>query len=126
MTNNLTKEIPTSSRSPLRTLSNDTVLTREASWNYDYNHNKAKYMHFIDWGKENLVPKHGNHVTTRNLFEHYKSLTKEEALVTEDLYYKEIESIMFGLHLSPGRVKTKLGRGYQGIGFREQSRCGFG
>ena len=108
------------------TKSKNNVSTRETKKSYNYNHNTAKYLQLADWVKENLVSSPGNYVTTKSLFEHYKLLTEKKALVTENVFSKQLESIMFALMFYPGRVKTRQGRGYQGIAFRKLTIGGFG
>ena len=102
------------------------AVTKNQSWKYDYNHNTAQYLRLADWAKENLISSPGNYVTTKDLFEHYRTLTEIEAVVTEEFFAKEIENIMFALMFCPGRVKSREGRGYRGVAVRKLSGVGVG
>ena len=98
------------------------VSWSEVSWSYDFDHQRAKYMHLIDWVKGSITAQPGSFVTAKELFNQYKLDTTETAQVTEDLFYKEIQPLMFGLNIKPGRFKGRQGRGYQGISFTPYNR----
>ena len=117
MTKILTKE---------NVLTQDSAVTKNKCWQYDYNHNTTQYLRLADWAKENLISSPGNYVTTKSLFEHSRTLTKIEAVVTEEFFAKEIENIMFALMFCPGRVKSREGRGYRGVAVRKLSGVGVG
>ena len=79
-------------------------------------------MHLIDWVKGNVWSQPGSFVTTKSLYNQYKNATEETGLVTEDKFYKEIELLMFGLNIKPGRAKKKMGRGFLGIRLKTSQR----
>ena len=96
-------------------------ILKKKSWSYDYDHEKAKFMVFIDWVKISIIPQPGNFITAKELFEVYKKTTKNSALISEDKFYKEIEPVMYALNIKPGRAKGKTGRGFRGIAILPQN-----
>ena len=82
-------------------------------------------MHFTDWVKANIITQPGSFITNKRLYEEYERATESPARVSEDKFYKEIEPVMFGLHIKPGRFKDKMGRGFQFIPLLPQNTKDF-
>ena len=72
-------------------------------------------MNLIDWLKTNVGTEQGSFVSAKEMYCLYISDTERTAQVSEDLFFKEIEPIMFGLNMKPGKVRgRRAGRGYEG------------
>ena len=79
-------------------------------------------MNLIDWLKTNVGTEQGSFVSAKEMYCLYISDTERTAQVSEDLFFKEIEPIMFGLNMKPGKVRgRRAGRGYEGIVLRRGS-----
>ena len=80
----------------------------EIRWSYDFNHEKARVMYFNDWVKTHICLAPGAFTSVKDLYAAYKRNTSDpNALITEDLFYKEIEPVMFGLNIKPGPEENR-------------------
>ena len=69
-------------------------------------------MNFNDWVKTHVFLPPGGFTSVKELYAAYKETNDPKALITEDLFYKEIEWLIFGLNIKPGRSRGKQGRNF--------------
>ena len=99
----------------VQTLTRPKTAHSPKTWGYDFNHPRGRFMRFTDWVKTRVVLKPNTFTCVKDLYFTYKADTQPEEQITEDLFYKEIGPVMYGLGIKPGRIRGKVGRGFLGI-----------